>query len=361
MPIRTVRPRSSTPRAWFAALLVGALALALAACSSDPAARPSSKSNDDHGPTSGAATPAKASAGCASGTAISPGESKVTIPVAGSERWYLQHIPPAAASGSKPQPVIFDLHGYLEGATIHATTSRLGAFGDVHGFVTITPQGSGEVAHWDFRAGSSDMSAFGAMLDNVEQTLCVDTNRVFVTGYSNGAFFASAIACAYSARVAAIAPVAGLLAIPGCKLQRPVPVVTIHGTADQFVLYDGGSGPAANALPGLDGGTVGSDGTADAMVPKTSIPENATQWAKRNGCTPRPKERSVAEDVTLITYPCPKDATVELYRVEGGGHAWPGSEFTKSIASVVGTTTFSINADDVIWEFFRTHPLTPTR
>ena len=64
----------------------------------------------------------------------------------------------------------------------------------------------------------------------------------------------------------------------------------------------------------------------------------------------------MAADVTKISFSCPPGAEVVLYRVTEGGHAWPGSDFTKSIASVVGPTTFSINATELMWQFFEDHP-----
>ena len=64
----------------------------------------------------------------------------------------------------------------------------------------------------------------------------------------------------------------------------------------------------------------------------------------------------VTPDVTRLSYRCPRRADVELYRIEGGGHTWPGSEFSRAIESVVGPTTFSINADDAMWTFFQAHP-----
>jgi polyhydroxybutyrate depolymerase len=48
---------------------------------------------------------------------------------------------------------------------------------------------------------------------------------------------------------------------------------------------------------------------------------------------------------------------VELYRVNGGGHAWPGSAASASLASVVGYTTTAISADQIMWAFFAAHPL----
>jgi polyhydroxybutyrate depolymerase len=65
----------------------------------------------------------------------------------------------------------------------------------------------------------------------------------------------------------------------------------------------------------------------------------------------------VASDVTLIAYNCPGNATVELYRENGDGHIWAGSEAMVAIASIVGKTTFSISANQLIWKFFESHPL----
>ena len=65
-------------------------------------------------------------------------------------------------------------------------------------------------------------------------------------------------------------------------------------------------------------------------------------------------------DIFRVSYPCPT-APIELYRIEGGGHAWPGSAFSRQIEPAVGYTTFEIRATDLIWEFFEQHPLPPAR
>ena len=67
-------------------------------------------------------------------------------------------------------------------------------------------------------------------------------------------------------------------------------------------------------------------------------------------------ETKVTADVTLVAFDCPAPIAVELYRVEGGGHSWPGSEFSKAIANVVGPTTTTIDADALMWAFFEQHP-----
>lgn len=50
----------------------------------------------------------------------------------------------------------------------------------------------------------------------------------------------------------------------------------------------------------------------------------------------------------LVRYLCPIGAEVGFHDIADGGHSWPGSEFSRQIESVVGFTTFSINASDIM-------------
>jgi polyhydroxybutyrate depolymerase len=273
---------------------------------------------------------------------------------------YIQHVPPGFA---RPLPLIIDLHGYSETAAIQTMVSEWATFGDQHGLIAVTPQITRVVPLWDTDLGSTDLDWFGSLLNTVEANECVDLNRVDVDGYSDGAFMTSAVACQFAGQVAAVAPVAGIQAVSGCHPSRPVPVIAFHGTDDPFVSYDGGLGAKALSLPAPNGkGTLGQSGAAGATAkaaPGSSIPDQAAKWAHRNGCGSTASYKSVATDVTLISYPCSADATVELYRITGGGHAWPGSTFCRSIASIIGYTTFAISADHLIWSFFEAHPLSP--
>ena len=83
--------------------------------------------------------------------------------------------------GQKPVPVVVDLHGYSEGATVHRLMSGMATLGATAGFITVTPQGQGPVPRWDTAlTGSPDVAFIGAMLDQVEAQHCVDLNRVYV-------------------------------------------------------------------------------------------------------------------------------------------------------------------------------------
>ena len=141
-----------------------------------------------------------------------------------------------------------------------------------------------------------------------------------------------------------------------------MPVVAFHGTADPYVNYEGGPGPQAVPAPfpqrirqpRRGGGEGPRRPGRDCPDP---IPVQVAGWAHRNGCVRNPTRRAIGTDVTLIAYPCPADATVELYRVTGGGHTWPGSTVSASLASATGHTTFTISADTIMWNFFQRHPL----
>ncbi len=252
-------------------------------------------------------------------------------------------------------PLVFDMHGYLEPAALEHIGSGLGSYGDSHGFVTITPQiDESGFPRWDFNPNSADVSFLSQLMTNVESSACIDLRRVYVAGLSMGAFTTSSLGCQLSDRIAAIAPVAGLQNFAWCRTGRPVPVVAFHGTADPLVAYGGGQGVGAKFLPAPNG-PLGEPLNGPGP---TDIPANAAAWAHRNGCGPQPQQRSIAADVTLTTYPCPPNATVELYSVLGGGHSWPGHRTIISPEPIVGPTTTSIDATAIMWDFFQAHPLT---
>jgi polyhydroxybutyrate depolymerase len=291
-------------------------------------------------------------------------QTTVSFSAGGKSGTYIQAVP-STAGQVNPFPVVFDLHGYVEPASFQDLGTQLSAFGQSHGFVTITPQlTESGVARWDVSANSPDIAWLGKLLTHVESSLCVDQRRVFVTGLSMGAFASSAVACQLSSRVAAVAPVAGLQAFSWCKPKRPVPVVAFQGTADPFVSYNGGPGPNALKLPAPDGSnkTVGQElkthpHAAGNPLPQ-SIPTQVATWAKRNGCGAKPTKTKIASDVTKVTYPCAADSSVQFYVIKGGGHTWPGGPPGVFPVAAVGKTTTSISANQIIWNFFQAHPLT---
>ena len=75
-------------------------------------------------------------------------------------------------------------------------------------------------------------------------------------------------------------------------------------------------------------------------------------WKRRNGCTGDPA-RSHKGLVTHDAWKCEEGTAVELYAIEGHGHAWPGGEKGSNRGDAPGS---EISATDVMWDFFARHP-----
>ncbi len=302
-----------------------------------------------------------ASVGCDTETPTAPGTYPATLTAAGLDGTYTSYVPPAH-DGATPLPLVLGLHGWIQPAALFATESDLPTRSSRHRFVAVTPAITRDVPHWETAVDSTDVQWISALLDEVEQTTCIDTNRIYVMGMSNGAMMTSTLSCALADRIAAAAPVAGITDPAGCTPSRAVPVVAFHGTDDPFLAYDGGVGALALELPAPDGsGTVGeqADGGAASLwgAMTAPVPERVGAWSGRNGCDGEPADSPVADDVSLMQWDGCETGAAQLYTVVGGGHSWPGSAFDQTIADLVGPTTTNIDATTVIWQFFRAHPL----
>lgn len=279
---------------------------------------------------------------------------RVDLTSDGADRWYAQLVP--TAYDGAPTALVVDLHGYLSGSAGQVAMSDLGSVAEEAGFVVATPQGTSEMPYWNAVPHAElpdDIGFVEDVIDDVGTNLCIDADRVYVDGFSNGAFLASLVACRLSDRVAAVAAVAGLVYPSDCSPTRPVPVLAIHGTDDQYVSFTGGPGPALDELTWNDQSRLAFDG-----LPFASVSSAAAEWAELHGCGPDPARTDVGTDVELVEYSgCAEGSTVRLYVVDGGGHTWPGSTFSRASEPILGPTTEEIDASEVIWSFFGDHPM----
>jgi polyhydroxybutyrate depolymerase len=254
---------------------------------------------------------------------------------------------------------VVDFHGLAEGATIHAQTSQFGVLGQKDGFVVVFPNGTGSPVQWNTSAQAKpnpDLNFVTAMLNQVESNQCIDTSRVYASGFSDGSFMVSLVACTMSSRFAAIAAVSGLQLPKPCPTTRRVPILAFHGTADPILFFNGGVGiDTLNHALGTGGpeGSSTTTTTQPAQLHGRGYPATVQAWAVKDRCNRRSTDTRVASQVILRTYRCPPGTAVRFYIILGGGHAWPGSTFSQSISSITGFTTFQINATNQIWAFFQ--------
>ena len=261
------------------------------------------------------------------------GDETVSIHSGALNRSFIVHLAPSY--GNQPQALVINYHGYQNTALRTAQRTNMGAEADKAGFIVVFPQGVDNPPSWNAGVGAygptgdaNDVRFTSDLINYFEHNYCIDAHRIYVTGYSLGGGMAYRIACSLSNQIAAFATVAGAFyRIPGgCNPSRPLPMLEIHGQADQFAPYDG------NSYMGM-----------------VSVQTYLNFWLAHDQCKPANKVIFQKADVTALEWSqCANGTIIEHYRISDGGHVWPGSNPTLGI----GYNSHTIDASVVIWNFF---------
>jgi polyhydroxybutyrate depolymerase len=287
-----------------------------------------------------------------------PGDYTQSLSFAGRERTYLVHSPPAA--GTAPRPLVIILHGGGgTGAGMQSLTrGGMNALADKEGFVVVYPDGVEK--QWNdgrqiaqaraMRENIDDVGFLAALIDRLAEATDIDRRRVYATGISNGGMMSQRLACELSDQIAAIGVIASSMSenlFATCQPAQPVSVLLIPGTDDPLVPYQGGEIRLGNIKRGKS----------------VSISETVAFWTRHNNCPVSPvtarQPDADPQDGTRVrkeTYaPCRTGSAVILYAIEGGGHTWPnGLQYLPE--QVVGRTSRDLDANTILWEFFKQHP-----
>src|SRR5690606_6941216 len=130
-----------------------------------------------------------------------------------------------------------------------------------------------------------------------------------------------------------------------CAPAEKVPMLLMLGVADPFFPWDGGTVNQGPFMP----------------VQYQSAADSVAHWVQVNGANPVPLVTALPDadpnDGTRVYEEehaaLPNGAPVILYRIEGGGHTWPGGKTSVLEQwAGVGVTSHDINAAETIWQFF---------
>ena len=223
--------------------------------------------------------------------------------------------------GAAPAGVLVMLHGCTQDPEDFARGTRMNEVAERHGLAVVWPQQG--PAHnpqscwnWfrpeDQRREGGEPALLAAITRAVLGELGVPEGRAAVAGLSAGGAMAAILAVTHPDLFAAagvhsglpagsardVASAFGAMRAGGGRQARGAPLIVFHGTADATV----------------------SPANADALVPGAAMPGGATS----HGGNGRRWSRAVAADGS------------ELWRVEGGGHAWFGGDASGSFADPLG-------------------------
>ena len=193
----------------------------------------------------------------------------------------------------------------------------------VYPLAELVPPNEGEWQLNTSESSTQDIAFVEALIDDLSARYCVDSNRIYATGYSLGSMFTYELACHLNARFAAIASLAGTMPVTpnSCALVENVSIMHIHGQDDPIISYDSEWEWKA----------------WDSVGTMRDIPSLVRFWSEQYGCQ---NERETQSDSALhiVHDACGEGVRVEHYRLTGVGHEWPDA--------IRGVSTH-----EVIWNF----------
>lgn len=253
---------------------------------------------------------------CAGKTGVA-GARDITITSGGLERTFQLDVPESALTG-EPVPLVLVYHGvFSTGPEIQANT-EFPAKAAAEGFITAAGDGVGK----SWNAGVCCQPAQGENVDDVgftrdmvatiESEYCIDSTRVYATGFSNGAAMVFRLFCEAADLFAAYAPVGGSLALFPCEPSQPRPMQITNMISDPVVNYALGEFSFGEQL-------------------------------KFNVCSEARESAQLAPTASCEIAPeCADDATTEFCSVSDLGHRWPGGALNPD---------GPFFATDAVWDF----------
>ncbi|MFM7442795.1 MAG: alpha/beta hydrolase family esterase, partial [Tabrizicola sp.] len=168
----------------------------------------------------------------------------LTLPAAAEtvrlgDRWYDIQLP----RNPKGAPLILALHGGGGDPDQFASASGFGTAATRAGYAVAFPAGSGRrgerLLTWNGgyccgyaqRQGVDDIGFLKSVIKDARDRFGL-SDRVFLTGMSNGSILSETFAAKNPDLVRAVAGVSGTMDTGSTRVAGPVPALIIHGTAD---------------------------------------------------------------------------------------------------------------------------------
>ena len=248
------------------------------------------------------------------------------VKVGTSTRKTLTYVP---KNVEKSPALVISLHGMNQDPEYQQKQTQWNALADTEGFIVTYPLGNNRM--WD-TGGTGDVKFVEAIMKDMELKHNVDKNRIYLSGFSMGSWLGYHCLETLGDKIAAFGPVSGVDIGKQPRANRMVPIMHIHGTADDVFKYTGDPYHMAGGYP--------------------SIEEYVKKWAAYEGCDvsnpqvirPYPAGSTGPKATRTIYNNVNEGVEVNLIAIDGKGH-WHSNEPN------------GVNSTKELWTFFKRHQL----
>ncbi len=260
-------------------------------------------------------------------------------------RTFTYHLPPNVSCNL---PLLIVFHG--DGGTGDGIRQVTGFDGiaDANNFVVVYPDAAINAAFWNSKIFSyrfdnpsnanDDLAFVDDLIAYFYEHYGINRNKVYATGHSSGGNMAFLVGVKRSDKIAAIAPVSGLVQdwsggnnfLTALTNAQKIPLLHIHGTADT---NSGVDFPVLPYPPSSPPAYVWAESEFSQKNCGTQNYSSLSNW-----------NNTQTDKLTFCDNTADKE--VILLAVKGLGHAWP------TLAS-----SGQINASQVIWDFVKQYEL----
>jgi polyhydroxybutyrate depolymerase len=257
---------------------------------------------------------------------------------------------------TEPMPLILAIHGATDSLETYRKVANLEPLAKREGIIVVYPVGTplGNILLWNAGAcclpglhdRPNDVDFLLRVLADVEQRFPVDRTRVYAVGMSNGAMMTYRLATEAPAQFAAVATVAGPMALRQFHPKAPISIMHIQSKDDPILPFAGRRLPPIPLPSGQK--------TVQRWVDYAHCPDKPVIETVRHA----PPDEPAAWQATRERWsPCAGDTEIVLWQLEGAGHVWPGGYQPPRVRQLMGGEYHVIDASQEIWQFFQRHRL----
>ena len=244
---------------------------------------------------------------------------------------------PSSWNSNQQLPLLIVLHGLTQTGNGIMNITDFNTIAEDNNFIVCYPDGINNSFNANMNltvSTADDLGFIESLFTYFEQNLNSDPLKRYLSGFSTGGFMCHKLACESSLCFAAIATVSGNMSdtvYVNCSPNNLTSVLHIHGTADPVVSYNGSS-------------TSG-----------VSVDSTMEKWRDYLSCDITPVMTAMPNNnIFDLSYPeryeyssC-GNYSLELIKIIGGGHQWPG---ITTLVGGLGNINMDFFSPQIIWEF----------